>query len=532
MPLPSLQIVQVPSQNLSQRQSLSQQQVLSQQQLMGVKLLAMPELALRAEIRQKLQQNVMLSEVPLEQAVLESQLEPPPPQENPWDGDGKEYWEEMMVRSVESPAPQREERMERLSGGAEGAENESWDRDFPYEERGEFRNPDEEEWRQHRMESLTREPSYAEKLKKACAECLWGVPEKLLELCRGLCDAISPQGILEGTEEELCRSLDTTPALLRKAIRLFQERMEPAGIGGRTAGECLMLQLARLGRKESREGQVLALLDQGRSPREIGEILSCSEEEVRESMEWLAGHLKRNPLEEYGESARYVVPDVVLRIGKDGRFFFESCRRSQLALDGEHLLMLEHGAVPRGRGKTAPLDKETEKYLRDKLQEANDFIFGVERREETILLVARKILEKQYDYFESRGDERRLKPLTQESLARELKIAGSTISRAVNEKYMETPWGVLEFSRFFPSGGVSMKVRDASGQEVETNVTRQYVTEKIQEIVQGENPGKPLSDDKIAELLKERGILVARRTVRKYRDEAGIPSSSERRSRS
>ncbi len=531
MPLPGLQLVQVPSQNLSQRQSLSQQQVLSQQQLMGVKLLAMPELALRTEILQKLQQNVMLAEVPLEQAVLESQMEPPPAHENQWDGDGKEYWEELVARAVESPAPEREERQERLSGGSEREEAEAWERDLSYEERGDFRNPDEEEWRQHRMESLTREPSYAERLKKSCAECLWGVRPELLELCRGLCDAISPQGILEGTEEELCRSLNTTPALLQQAVRLFQERMDPPGIGGRTAGECLMLQLARLGRKESREGQVLALLDQGKSPREIAELLSCGEEEVRESMEWLARDLKRNPLEEYGGRARYVVPDVVLRIGPGGSFYFESCRHTQLALDGEHLRMLEHGAIPQGHGKAAPLDKETEKYLREKLQEASDFIYGVERREETILLVARKILEKQREYFENRGDERKLKPLTQESLARELQIAGSTISRAVNEKYMETPWGVLEFSRFFPSGGVSMKVRDASGQEVETNVTRNYVTEKIQEIVQAENPEKPLSDDKIAELLKERGILVARRTVRKYRDEAGIPSSSERRRR-
>jgi RNA polymerase sigma-54 factor len=163
-------------------------------------------------------------------------------------------------------------------------------------------------------------------------------------------------------------------------------------------------------------------------------------------------------------------------------------------------------------GSTA--DDETRRYLKDKIRQAESFMRNVDRRRDTVSRIAEIILEVQRDFFEDgKGD---LRPLRLEDVAVELGVHLSTVSRGVTGKYMATPYGLFELKHFF-SGGY----RTSTGMDVASTTVRK----RLRELVEAEDPARPLSDQRLAEALAEQGVSVARRTVAKYREELGIEPS-------
>ena len=156
---------------------------------------------------------------------------------------------------------------------------------------------------------------------------------------------------------------------------------------------------------------------------------------------------------------------------------------------------------------------ETKKYIREKMKSARELISALEQRNQTILKIANFLVEYQKDFF--KDGKSALKPLTLRQVAEATGLDESTISRAVNGKYMETPFGIIELRELF-SGQVK-------------GISSERIKERIKELIAGEDPKKPLSDQKIAQILKEEGIDVARRTVAKYREELKILPSKLRR---
>ena len=160
---------------------------------------------------------------------------------------------------------------------------------------------------------------------------------------------------------------------------------------------------------------------------------------------------------------------------------------------------------------------EIKEYLLEKMESAAALIRNIEQRRNTILSVAKAIVEYQQDFFKK--GEKNLKALTLKQIAEELDIHESTVSRTVNGKYLQCCRGMFELKFFFSS-----KVSEQSGGDVSSNSVKAY----IKEIIAEENRNKPYSDQKILEMLSEKGFEVSRRTIAKYRDEMGIPSSSKR----
>lgn len=165
-------------------------------------------------------------------------------------------------------------------------------------------------------------------------------------------------------------------------------------------------------------------------------------------------------------------------------------------------------------------DKETQAYLKERKQEFDWLKKTILQRGDTILRVAQIIVSHQQAFFTNK--ERPIKPLTLKEVAKELEVHESTVSRAVNGKYLETEFGVFELKKFFTTR------LQQSGTDTETDLSADTAQKKIQELVDQEDKIKPLSDQKIVELLKKDEILISRRTVAKYRDLLGIPSSSKR----
>jgi RNA polymerase sigma-54 factor len=280
------------------------------------------------------------------------------------------------------------------------------------------------------------------------------------------------------------------------------QRLDPAGIGSRSLSECIVLQLRQL--DASTPGLDLAVqvcdgyLDLV-ATREYGELrrsLRTSEEALHDALALIRGCNPRPGQSVSPAAAEYVIPDVFVR-----------------KVDGRWQVEISPTGVPR-------LSVSDHAVLRTQLQEARWLIRSLEIRNETLLKVATCIVARQTAFLEH-GDEA-MKPMVLRDVAEEIGMHESTISRVTTNKYMHTPRGVFEFKYFFSSHLSSADGEDQSSTSVRA---------KIRRLIGAENPAKPLSDSKIANLLADEGIKVARRTVAKYRESMNIESSSERRKR-
>ncbi len=304
---------------------------------------------------------------------------------------------------------------------------------------------------------------------------------------------------------------------LRTALRLLQS-FEPAGVGARNMAECLALQLQSPDLRVHPELADAGVLQCARAVCEkhlqllasrdytqLRRILRCDDERLRR-VQAVIRRLNPRPGAEFStREAQYVLPDVIVR-QVQGRWRAELNREAMPRLNVNQLYAQ---IVKNERGSG----------LADQLREARWLIRNVQQRCDTIQRVAQEIVERQQGFFEHGAIA--MRPLVLREIAEALNLHESTISRVTTQKYMHTPRGTFEFKHFFGSQISTQAGGVASATAVQT---------LIRQLVDAENPIKPLSDNKIAQLLAEQGMVVARRTVAKYREALRIGPASQRKS--
>jgi RNA polymerase sigma-54 factor len=302
---------------------------------------------------------------------------------------------------------------------------------------------------------------------------------------------------------------------VERALGVVQQ-LDPPGVGARSLAEAMQIQLDYLGLDEPMLlRMVREHLDDVAANhfRKVARSLRIGEDEVRRLVGILRG-LNPRPAGAFspGPSPGYIVPDVsVRRFGDEWLVTPNSDAVPPLRVSSRYRGMLREGSGA---------DKETVRYLKDKIRSAESFIRNVDRRRDTVSRIAQIVLEVQGDFFaDGKGP---LRPLRLEDVAVEIGVHLSTVSRGVTGKYMSTPYGMYELKHFF-SGGY----RTSSGLDVAAT----SVKSRIREMLSAEDPGRPVSDQRLAEMLSQEGIPVARRTVAKYREEMGIEPSWARKRR-
>ena len=334
-------------------------------------------------------------------------------------------------------------------------------------------------------------------------------------------DAITDDGLLGISINDICATLaqnhqgaDAPPTEdeVCEILRRIQ-RFDPVGVGARDLRECLLIQLDQLDEatpwlKEAKllVDQFLALLG-SKDFAALVRQTQLTEHELSQVVALIRTLQPRPGAALLLDRADYEVPDVLVRKEK-GRWLVE--------LNPETLPKVRINSTYAGMIKTVPAGPDKD-YLRDNLQDAKWFLKSLQTRHDTLLKVATKIIEVQKDFLEQ-GPEA-MKPLILADIAGQVDLHESTISRVTNRKYLATPRGLYELKYFFSS-----HVGTASGGEVSSTAIRAL----IRKVTAEENPRKPLSDSKIAAILSEQNINVARRTVAKYRESLSIPPSNER----
>ncbi len=321
--------------------------------------------------------------------------------------------------------------------------------------------------------------------------------------------AVPIEEIVQGFGDEQEVGPEEVVAVLRRV-----QSFDPAGVGARDLGECMRLQLQQL--PEETPGLAMAQeviarhLDAlgNRDYNRIMQRMKLSEDDLREVMQLLRGLNPRPGGQISAQQPEYVVPDVVV-YKREGRW--------QVELNSDAAPRLRINPTYAALVKRADSSSDNV-YMRNQLQEARWFLRSLMSRNETLLKVATRIVEHQRGFLEY-GEEA-MRPLVLHDIAEAVEMHESTISRVTTQKYMHTPRGVFELKFFFSS-----HVSTEGGGECSSTAIRAI----IKKLVAAEDARKPLSDSKIATLLGEQGIQVARRTIAKYREAMKIRPSNERR---
>lgn len=332
-------------------------------------------------------------------------------------------------------------------------------------------------------------------------------------LLRFMIEALDDDGYLTQPLDELLELLppefEVDVDELQIALAHLQN-LDPPGIGARSPGECLKLQLRLLPESSAREAaiiiveqhlELLAARDFVRLKRHLG----CSDETLREAHQLVCSLDPRPGARFAAIETRYVIPDVIVRKVR-GHW---SATLNPDAMPKLRINQLYAGILQQNRGSAGSLAGQ--------LQEARWMIKNVQQRFDTILRVSQAIVDRQRQFFDY-GDVA-MRPLTLREIAEQLDLHESTISRVTTQKYMATPRGILELKYFFGS-----HVATDSGGACSATAIRAL----IRQLVAAEDRKKPLSDARIAELLGQQGIVVARRTIAKYRESLNIPPVSQR----
>ena len=340
-------------------------------------------------------------------------------------------------------------------------------------------------------------------------------------IAMAIIDEITDDGLLGTTLEEICETLarnhegnESPPALeeVEEILRRIQQ-FDPIGVGARDLRECLLLQLEQLDDttpwlKEAKDLVTTHLHVLGNKDfATLVRQTHLSESELSQVVALIRTLQPRPGSSVFEETADYEVPDVLVR--KDqGRWLVELNPETlpKVRINNTYASLIKN--VPAGPDKD---------YLRDNLQEAKWFLKSLQTRHDTLLKVATKIVEVQQGFLEH--GPMAMKPLILADIAEQVDLHESTISRVTNRKYLATPQGLFELKYFFSS-----HVGTSTGGEVSSTAIRAL----IKQVTADENPRKPLSDSKIAAILAEQNINVARRTVAKYRESLSIPPSNER----
>jgi RNA polymerase sigma-54 factor len=323
--------------------------------------------------------------------------------------------------------------------------------------------------------------------------------------------SVNEDGYLEIDEERLLEQFAIPRELLELMVHILQT-FDPTGVGARSLEECLRIQTEQIGLHDEILIQLIEdfLEDIGKNRlRQIAKSLSLSMEQLEIYLELIRGFEPRPGRAFYSnKSIKYIKPDL---------FVNEVNHQFQLSTNDDGLPKLFINDFYRNLLNGGGIAQETSDYIRNNLNAAVGLVRSIEQRKNTIVTVAQAILSYQDAFF--REGSVALKPLTMKEIAEETELHESTISRVSSGKYLECKWGVLELKYFFSSGLGSTTGQDVSSVGAKVHISR---------LVEEEDKKRPLSDQKITELLLKDGIRISRRTVAKYRAELRIPSTSER----
>jgi RNA polymerase sigma-54 factor len=337
------------------------------------------------------------------------------------------------------------------------------------------------------------------------------VDAELKDVGAAIIGNIDEDGYLVASVDEIAALGDWDVALVEKALEHVQS-FDPIGVGARDLQECLLLQLRHLGLGGSPVEVLvrdhLRLLQNHKIP-ELAKALNLEPEEIKHHLEVIK-HLDPKPGARYSPAdSQYVIPDVYIIKTDDGyRAVLNEDGLPQLRISPVYRRLLDKG------GETSD---ETRAYVKDKFRSALWLLKSVDQRQKTIVKVATSIINFQRAFLD-RGIEH-LRPLVLRDVASDIGMHESTVSRVVNNKYMHTPQGVFELKYFFHSG-----ISSSFGESV-SSVT---IKQRIRKIIEGEDQRRPLSDSKIMNILTKEGLVLARRTIAKYREELKIPTSNQR----
>ncbi|MFO0335428.1 MAG: RNA polymerase factor sigma-54 [Pseudomonadota bacterium] len=481
---------------------LGQQLTMTPQLQQAIRLLQLPALDLQQQIREALEQNVML--------------------EAEDDADPALGQTESLSEAV--PAEDRlDDRMENAGADAQAASAEDTRTDEPNVEIG------EDHWDDGPAAATSDAPwsgdddraqEFADASGATLKEhLLWQLElarlgAREVAIGRAIVDAINDDGYVVDTLDEIREvlkpELDVSIAEIEAVLRHVQA-FDPVGVGARSVGECIELQLAQLAQDTPGLEAAFAIARQHLDLVATQQFallrrqMRLDEDELERALALVRSCHPRPGSTIQPSTPEYVVPDVFVRRGDHG-----------------WLVELNAGALPRVRlnhGYAGLVTRAADHaVLRTQLQEARWLLRSLEIRNDTLLKVARCIVQRQAAFLDQ-GDEA-MQPMVLRDVAEAVEMHESTISRVTTGKYMHTPRGVYEFRYFFSS-----HVASSDGTEMSSTAIRA----KIRKLVAAEDPSSPLSDSRIAELLAADGVQVARRTVAKYREAMNIAPSSERR---
>jgi RNA polymerase sigma-54 factor len=473
------------AQGMQQRQSLALQQVLSPQLQQSLLILQTPLLELRNLVQQEMETNPVLEELPDQSGADER-------------GDAESSADDNFNNEFQKLASLDEEWRDYMAQSAS------------YSGDGRRGSREAQDKRQFLFDSIPVQETLQQNLIGQLNQSVLSAADR--KAAEQIIGNIDDNGLLQSTPEEMALTSGTPKEDFEKMLALIQS-FYPAGVGARDLRECLLIQLQRAGREHSLEYRIVSehMEDLGRHRfPEIARRIGISVEDVQKAADNIA-RLNPRPGQVFAAAPQnYVLPDVIVE-----------------KVDGEYQISLNNEQIPHLRISNVYKDiiasgntqtSEVKNYVRDKIRSGKFLIRSIHQRQQTILNIAQQIVSRQRDFLEHGPSQ--LKPMAMAEVADAVGVHETTVSRAVSGKYMSTPQGIFEMKYFFTSG-----YQTATGESL-SNIS---VKEAILDLVKHENGSAPLSDHEMVEILGERGIPIARRTVAKYRGELNILPSHMRR---
>ena len=467
-------------QGMHQWQNFALQQVLSPQLQQSLLILQVPLLELHNLVQQEMETNPVLEELPSELSPEERNGA-----ESSADDNFKEEFEKLATLDEEWRDYMAQ------SGSYTGGSREAKDK------------------RQFFFDSIAVQETLQQHLMTQLNQTVLNASDrKTAELIIG---NIDDNGFLQSTPEEMALSSGIAKEDFEKMLALIQS-FYPPGVGARDLRDCLLIQLQREGKESSLECKIISEhmedLGKRRFP-EIARRMNISVEEVQKCANNIA-QLNPRPGQAFAAAPQnYVLPDVTVE-----------------KVDGDYQIILNNEQIPHLRISNIYKDiiaqsdngSEVKDYVRDKIRSGKFLIRSIHQRQQTISNIAQQIVSRQRDFLDHGSSH--LKPMTMKEIADAVGVHETTVSRAVSGKYMATPQGVFEMKYFFTPG-----YQTATGE----SMSNTSVKEAILDLVKHEDGNAPLSDQEIVEILSDRGVPIARRTVAKYRTELNILPSNMRR---
>jgi len=488
--------------HLSQR--LTQSLVLAPQLQQSLALLQAPTLELKALVEQELQQNPVLEEAPdtetdnREDTQNERAAEVVDPTEPPADLN----FDPASEKNSSEPVDDFQAEFERLV-----QLDQEWRDHFAQTNLPTRASAEEEEKRQFMFDSLVAATSLQEMLIEQMRES--ALAADLRPIAEMLIGNIDDYGYLKATVEELATSTGLPADKILEVLKVIQG-FDPPGVGARDLRECLMLQLERVGHQNTLEYRIVSDFMEALGKRRIPEIArgtGLDVDDVQDALERIA-RLEPRPGRAFApDNEQYILPEVFVH--RDNGELIVTTNNEHIP----HLRISNTYKDLMAQGQNSP---EVRNYIREKIRAGKFLIKSLHQRQQTILNIAKEIVARQREFMEKGVS--CLKPLTMVQVAQVVGVHETTVSRAVSGKYMQTPQGIFEMKYFFTAG-----IQTATG-----DVSNTTVKDMIAEIFKQEDPSKPLSDQEVVRMLKEKDIVIARRTVAKYRTELNILPSNLR----